>query len=164
MDLKNYFSRDATKEVESVFLISKSNCAFINYKTEAACNTALERFNDSRFNGTRLVCRLRRGSMTPASASDSFGPSTPVQNGDRRAAKDTIGGPGNCADTQGATGSEPVSRVPNRYFVVKSLTVEDLEFSRRSGIWATQSHNEDGLNRAYEVRPPSPLSHDTLHL
>ncbi|PLB54295.1 hypothetical protein P170DRAFT_12890 [Aspergillus steynii IBT 23096] len=150
VDLKNYFSRDATKDVESVFLISKSNCAFINYKTETACITALERFNDSRFNGTRLVCRLRRGPMTPASNLDPFGPSTLVHNGDSRMVTDNPGGLRSSTGSKGTTGSEPSSWVPNRYFVVKSLTVEDLEFSRRSGIWATQSHNEDCLNQAYE--------------
>jgi hypothetical protein len=45
-------------------------------------------------------------------------------------------------------------RVPNRYFILKSLTVEDLELSWQSGIWATQTHNEESLNRAFEVRVP----------
>lgn len=39
----------------------------------------------------------------------------------------------------------------DRYFIVKSLTVEDLELSKKSGIWATQSHNEVNLNHAFEV-------------
>lgn len=39
-----------------------------------------------------------------------------------------------------------------RYFIVKSLTLQDLESSVRNGIWATQSHNEEALNKAYEVR------------
>lgn len=39
----------------------------------------------------------------------------------------------------------------DKYFIVKSLTVEDLELSARNGIWATQSHNEEALNRAYNV-------------
>lgn len=54
----------------------------------------------------------------------------------------------------------PNEKVPNRYFIVKSMTVEDLEISRQSGIWATQTHNEINLNLAYEVSsvPPPPLS------
>ncbi|KAF3919374.1 hypothetical protein ABW21_db0205584 [Orbilia brochopaga] len=47
--LKDYF---ATEQIESVFLISKSNCAFVNYKTEAACNDAMRKFHDSRFQGS----------------------------------------------------------------------------------------------------------------
>jgi hypothetical protein len=40
--------------------------------------------------------------------------------------------------------------VPEKYYIVKSLTAQDLEASVRNGIWATQSHNEQILNRAYE--------------
>lgn len=49
---------------------------------------------------------------------------------------------GNVHDSSGA---------PDRYFIVKSLTLQDLELSLRNGIWATQSHNEDALNKAFEV-------------
>ena len=38
-----------------------------------------------------------------------------------------------------------------RFFVVKSLTLEDLELSVKNGIWATQAHNEAVLNKAYGV-------------
>ena len=41
-----------------------------------------------------------------------------------------------------------------RYFVLKSLTVEDLEQSVRTKVWATQSHNEETLNNAFKVRSP----------
>ena len=47
-------------------------------------------------------------------------------------------------------GEQP-ARVPDKYFVMKSLTVEDMELSVRNHIWATQAHNEDALNKAYEV-------------
>ena len=46
---------------------------------------------------------------------------------------------------------EPTTKVPDKYFVLKSLTVEDMELSVRNSIWATQSHNEEALNKAYEV-------------
>jgi hypothetical protein len=39
----------------------------------------------------------------------------------------------------------------NKYFIVKSLTLQDLELSVRNGIWATQSHNEDALNKAFRT-------------
>lgn len=45
------------------------------------------------------------------------------------------------------------SAAANKYFIVKSLTLQDLELSIRKGIWATQSHNEDVLNKAYQVGP-----------
>lgn len=40
----------------------------------------------------------------------------------------------------------------DKYFIMKSLTIEDMELSVRNSIWATQGHNEDALNKAFEVR------------
>lgn len=140
MDLKDHFSQDVADDIESVFLISKSNCAFINYRTEAVCYAAQTKFHDSRFQGVRLVCRLRRGPISAGSNGKS---------GDMPAVKSE----GEKIPESGSAGNKPLSsaRLPNRYFVVKSLTMKDLESSRQSGIWATQTHNETNLNRAYEV-------------
>ena len=33
----------------------------------------------------------------------------------------------------------------------KSLSMDDLELSRQSGIWPTQAHNEGNLNHASQV-------------
>ncbi|MCJ1431763.1 hypothetical protein MMC27_001118 [Xylographa pallens] len=151
-DLKDHFSRDAMRDIESVFLISKSNCAFVNYRTEAACASAMTRFHDSRFQGVRLVCRLRRTATAPA-------PGVPT-------------GPAALAPpiTQAQTATEAIlqnrevsskaeesarqvggaGKVNDKYFIVKSLTVEDLELSARTGVWATQAHNEEALNKAFE--------------
>lgn len=158
IELKDYFSRDATHDIESVFLISKSNCAFVNYKTEEACMAAMARFHDSRFKGVRLVCRLRRTLNSPATGVPTGPPSAPHTASAEAPAddspsltatkepisKETTGGP---SGTQG--GSEGSKK--DRYFIVKSLTVEDLEASVRNGIWATQAHNEITLNEAYAV-------------
>ncbi|KAJ9191872.1 hypothetical protein DTO164E3_8619 [Paecilomyces variotii] len=161
VDLKDHFSRDATDDIESVFLISKSNCAFVNYKTDAACTAAMARFHDSRFQGVRLVCRLRRGLTIPGSSVTTTVPSSPATQSPR-----TQEGPIDFVDEEAGSSQESgaanegapekpqppsTARVPERYFIVKSLTVEDLELSRQSGIWATQAHNEATLNRAYET-------------
>ena len=157
-DLKDHFSRDATKDIESVFLISKSNCAFVNYKTDSACSAAMARFHDSRFQGVRLVCRLRRGSAA-ASTGTPGGPSSGVRDPDAseqelatsRAAETVVHDPE--LEQYESSGQQPQSteKVQEKFFVVKSLTVEDLDLSVRNGIWATQAHNEAGLNKAYEV-------------
>jgi hypothetical protein len=42
-ELKEFF---ALKGLESIFLIRRSNCAFVNYKTEEACSLALSTFHD----------------------------------------------------------------------------------------------------------------------
>ncbi|KAF3942120.1 hypothetical protein ABW19_dt0205847 [Dactylella cylindrospora] len=110
--LKDYF---ATDQIESVFLISKSNCAFVNYKTESACNEAMTHFHDSRFQGG--------DSEVSTQASESA--SKQIESA-TRATKE-------------------------RYFIVKSLTLEDLDSSVSNGIWATQTHNEPALNEAYQT-------------
>jgi hypothetical protein len=161
MALKDHFSREATKDIESLFLISKSNCAFVNYRSEASCTAAMHRFHDSRFNGVRLVCRLRRSSA-PASgvptgpsamvgsqqvnASSPITPKTDIEPADNL--QDEIPESSPHKDSE----DEPRSSTgSSKYFIVKSLTLQDLELSVRNGIWATQSHNEDVLNKAFRV-------------
>lgn len=184
--LRDHFSREATNDIESLFLISKSNCAFVNYRNEAACAAAMIRFHDSRFQGVRLVCRLRRGTPTSGfspTTSDTLTPesSNETDKSARRGIQRTSSGPvivdGSASRSpkkelqldgadgvDGADGFDGVdgvdrvdpgpARVPEKYFVVKSLTLQDLEASVRNGVWATQSHNEVALNHAYEVRNP----------
>ena len=182
MDLKDHFSRDATREIESLFLISKSNCAFVNYRTEAACTASMTRFHDSRFHGVRLVCRLRRSSVPNAQMSipqkdgmkasphdqaqsiDITRASTPASTPDDSPTKeeshesallDGVDGVDGVHATDGVDGVDGVGssdeRVPEKYFVVKSLTMQDLDASVRNGVWATQSHNEEVLNKAFKV-------------
>ena len=51
--------------VSSIFLISRSNCAFVNFDTEVHLNSAIQRFNGKPLRPNdnrcpRLVCRVRR--------------------------------------------------------------------------------------------------------
>lgn len=111
----------------------------------------MNRFHDSRFAGIRLVCRLRRGSnanVSPAKVSPAMGPSMSAGNLSQAISDDPED------DTHAgaivASGS-PKQRVKEKYYIIKSLTVDDLERSVTTGIWATQSHNETVLNLAFEV-------------
>lgn len=169
-DLKDHFSRDATNDIESLFLISKSNCAFVNYRTEAACVAAMNRFHDSRFHSVRLVCRLRRGSVagngqqgqSPASANASGSPLVDGASPDKE--DDGASAFAEEDSSVGAAVSQTTSvdRVPEKFFIVKSLTIQDLEASVREGVWATQSHNEKILSNAYEVSLQSFILHVTI--
>jgi hypothetical protein len=157
IDLKDHFSRDATNDIESVFLISKSNCAFVNYKTEQSCAAAMSRFHDSRFQGVRLVCRLRRGSASAASVTPPAPPVAPSPTDPPPTSSETkeetaVGDESAVADEAVPVEEEPPEKVKEKFFVVKSLTIEDLERSVQTGVWATQAHNEDALNKAYQVR------------
>ena len=154
VDLKDHFAREATDDIESVFLISKSNCAFVNYKTEASCAAAMTRFHDSRFQGVRLVCRLRRGSISPSPGVPSS-PAAAVATGPDRGSAPAAMAESEAQETRQGTSEETAkpSGAPakEKFFIVKSLTVEDLELSAKNGIWATQAHNEAALNAAFEV-------------
>ena len=166
-DLKDHFSRDATKDIESLFLICKSNCAFVNYRSEAACVAAGNRFHDSFFQGVRLVCRVRHGAATGPSTTSADAdtpealcrttslteegspaiaekPTSPtIVSGNQRSPSTTVA-------PAPVAGSSKSQRVPEKFFILKSLTVQDLASSVRSGIWATQSHNETALNQAFD--------------
>lgn len=113
----------------------------------------MTRFHDSRFQGVRLVCRLRRSAVSSvpgvptgpaalqASQSERVDPNT---EGEEHAAEKD---PNTRVNSEGVTASE----VKDKFFIVKSLTVEDLELSVKNGVWATQFHNEEALNKAFEV-------------
>ena len=141
-----------------MFLISKSNCAFVNYRTDAACAAAMNRFHDSRFHGVRLVCRLRR---TPGSPSNGVpvGPAAFISSAvQSQTAIESIAQNrevSSKAEESAKAGlnmdGELSTRRTETYFIMKSLTVEDMELSLRNNIWATQAHNEDALNNAFEV-------------
>jgi hypothetical protein len=139
--------------LESVFLMSKSNCAFANFEDEATCATAQLKIHDSKFQAFRLVSRLRvNRNFAPKVPAALPAPSAPtlVRNppsSDTKAEEENV-------QIKGAQESEENSSRKDRFFVMKSLTVQDLERSISSGIWATQSHNEEALNKAYEVRGP----------
>lgn len=126
----------------------------MNYKSAAACAAALARFHDSRFQGVRLVCRLRKGFTAPGSG---LGLGVLGPGSRSRPEETTELPPGAEAGTSsektihGPPADGEASRVADRYFIVKSLTVQDLELSKQSGIWATQTHNETNLNHAFEV-------------
>lgn len=158
VELKDHFSRDAMEDIESLSLIIRSRCAFVNYRTEAACTAAERRFHKSRFNGAVLVCRLRRSSaltckhltasdMTPSCEQpQDHLPATSGQD------KPTAG----AVALRQVHATDDIGKcrinVPARYFILKSLTILDLQLSVRHGVWVTQRHNEDALNQAFQVR------------
>jgi hypothetical protein len=141
-ELKDHFSQGATDEIESVFVITVSNCAFVNYTTDAACTAAVKRFHGSNFMQSRLVCRARRepGSLhTSKSNQDKLDASqhkspVVVEEEVEKVDEDIV--------------DEPA---PTRYFIMKSLSRDDVEQSVRDGYWVTQGHNEALLNKAFEV-------------
>jgi len=149
-----------TKGLESLFLISKSNCAFANFKDEQTCADAQQKLHDSKFQSVRLVSRLRKNTVEGATGVTApTGPSastTPQPSQDESPVVVTSNSgkasPSIIQSTEGKSESSgDGTPQKDKYFILKSLTVEDLELSVRTGIWATQSHNEESLNNGFKV-------------
>ena len=147
--------------LESLFLISKSNCAFANFKDEPSCIEAQQKLHDSKFQSVRLVSRLRKNTVEGAGgATAPTGPAAASNNPAAIVNDDASNlSPSDTDIPSPKTKQAPVKGVnttveelePDKFFILKSLTVEDLELSVRTGIWATQSHNEDSLSKAFKV-------------
>lgn len=168
MSLVHHVCKEA-EGLESLFLISKSNCAFANYKDEASCLAAQQKLHESKFQSVRLVSRLRKNTVEGASGITApTGPSAatphhvPVpEPQENLAATTTEVEPSSSENGTPSVSSAPETKVSptavdssaqkDKFFVLKSLTVEDLELSVRTGIWATQAHNEENLNKAFKV-------------
>ncbi|KAH7369064.1 YT521-B-like domain-containing protein [Plectosphaerella cucumerina] len=146
--------------LESLFLISKSNCAFANFKDEATCIAAQQGLHDSKFQSVRLVSRLRKSTVEgatgvtaptgPAASVEGSAPQeTPVE--DKEPAADKEETTETTHNDVQATSDGDGTAQKDKFFILKSLTVEDLELSVRTGIWATQSHNEEVLNNAFQA-------------
>ncbi|KAL2756188.1 hypothetical protein ACRALDRAFT_2105287 [Sodiomyces alcalophilus JCM 7366] len=144
--------------LESLFLISKSNCAFANFKDEKTCAEAQKNIHESRFQSVRLVSRLRKSTVEGATGISA--PTGPAASSECQTPREASAEPVSADSTKGMATPPPESspKQPeeprgsaqkDRFFILKSLTVEDLESSVKTGIWATQSHNEDALNSAY---------------
>jgi RNA recognition motif-containing protein len=154
INLRDHFSKGFTLEIESVFLMMKSNCAFINYSTERACQEAVKRFQNSIFMGVSLICRSRKSSGDVTDKTDSLEEEVRSQRSSdvsddvyfqqESTENSTLGD-----EERAEKKSQP--REPERFFILKSLSVQDLVRSVRYGIWTTQGHNEEVLNKAYHV-------------
>lgn len=188
--LKEHFARGFKSDIESLRWIVRSNCAFVNYKTEAACGAAQRRFHDSLCNGVRMVCRVRKsesaaaetgrpikaadvhqteleatlglGMVTLEESAVSAPADTPKcdspMNEEDMNEEESISKASqveSSQDIQGCQSNEQLASIdlPSkplpRYFILKSLTLEDLEASVRNGVWATQPHNESALAEAF---------------
>lgn len=148
-----------THGLESLFLISKSNCAFANFQDEDACAIAHLRIHDSRFHSVRLVSRLRKspsrvksgtieptGKLATTESDIQHETSTSLHEG-----QTVTSGTEDQSETS-KDASVGIKITPkDKFFVVKSLTVDDLELSVKNKIWATQSHNEKVLNEAFKT-------------
>lgn len=174
MNLVHYVCNEASG-LESLFLISKSNCAFANFRDEQSCIQAQYKLHDSKFETVRLVSRLRKSTVegasgqtapTGPSATSSKAQTVPPEpvNHDAMATPAEVKAAATAIAKQPKEQSARASLVEgkfqqqkDRFFILKSLTIEDLDLSVKNVVWATQSHNEEALNSAFQVNIYRPL-------
>ncbi|UKZ62341.1 uncharacterized protein TrAtP1_003591 [Trichoderma atroviride] len=152
MSLVHHVSKE-TGGLESLFLIAKSNCAFANFKDEDSCITAQLKLHESRFQSVRLVSRLRKNEVDGPIPSTTNASKPISQARSKSSAKlDNSSPPSALGSGEYPTvvSSGGPATKHDRFFILKSLTVDDLELSFRTGIWATQSHNEETLTNAFK--------------
>lgn len=113
-DLRNIFG---TPDLQSIYLIQRTGCAFVNYNTEQSLLDAMAIFNDrgGKINNQPIVIKHQAQKK---------------------------------AEDSGKTSAEG-SR--NRYFICKSLTIDDLELARENSEWSTQIRNMPAFNQAFHT-------------
>ncbi|KAM3417709.1 hypothetical protein BST61_g5943 [Cercospora zeina] len=161
--LRDHFSNGAKDEIESVFLMLR-NCAFVNYRTEEACQAAVLRLNGRPLGGNPLLCRVkkepsdedeslqrqaqgRQDSLAADQEIKSLSDATEDLSIDKAVASSE-------QDTVRATWAteDDTNGVPEaRYFILKALNPEDLRESCRTGTWTTQLHVQKKLRKAFEI-------------
>ncbi|KAI1131712.1 hypothetical protein F5Y10DRAFT_275291 [Nemania abortiva] len=155
MSLVQHVCKEATG-LESLFLIAKSNCAFANFKDETSCIAAQQKLHDSKFQSVRLVSRLRKNTVEGTSGQTApTGPAAILPNSQTLSPDRAPSSPPN-KTPEGASGTKTTqisdgTQQRDKFFILKSLTVEDLDLSIRTKVWATQAHNEKALNEAFGV-------------
>ncbi|KAJ7500791.1 hypothetical protein B0H11DRAFT_1994455, partial [Mycena galericulata] len=162
--------------VLSIFLISRSSCAFVNYEAEAQLHAAIARFNGMSLRPADprcppLVCRVRGKEQdlgAGVGGQRGMGMHTEwVRVKEQKGSTDTSGPavddgptvddgskvvPTNVNSVSASTTSSLLARhFPQRFFILKSLTEDELDMSVISGLWATQRHNEGVLDRAFRT-------------
>ncbi|TFK24953.1 hypothetical protein FA15DRAFT_669010 [Coprinopsis marcescibilis] len=188
--------------VESIFLIGRSNCAFVNFNSADSLNGAINTFNGLSLRPTdpqcpMLVCRIRRSAddlksgvggqrgmgihkqwVREQSSKSTRGQSQASNMSDVSTSDEplsTTSGPDHLVDGIGSLslsgGSRPrkgtttsssdsfasttssflAEYFPTRFFILKSLSEDDLNISVQNGLWATQKHNELLLDQAFRT-------------
>ncbi|KAG6273187.1 hypothetical protein E4U49_001160 [Claviceps purpurea] len=136
-----------TQGLESLLLIPKSQCAFTNYKDEATCSAARQRLDNSEFQSVRLISRLRKNAARCRSRSSASTGQTTTRT-ERMIEAPTK--PAEASSSGRHARQTNKQNTVDKFFILKSLTIEDLDASVRTGKWATQSHNEKELNEAFQ--------------
>ncbi|CAK5270579.1 unnamed protein product, partial [Mycena citricolor] len=161
-DLQTFFTQFEDHGVVSIFLLSKSSCAFVNFASETHLIVAIEQYDGSHLRpewstGPALVCRVR-------TLDDDLWTGVGGQRGmglhrqwieDHRPRNQAFGVPdGNSpspASDASTTSSFFERYFPQRFFVLKCRTREALDRCAVDGVWYIQKHNQVVLDQAFRT-------------
>ncbi|GMK53986.1 hypothetical protein CspeluHIS016_0105720 [Cutaneotrichosporon spelunceum] len=163
----------------SIFLISRSSCAFVNFSSQADLARAVPFFHglslrpwDPRC--PRMVCRVRhkdddlragvgaqRGvGMHRAwveqqkQANNKLSPKAQnLELPDHSHSQSSSSNHQSSASLASTNSSFLVHHFPKRFFILKSLTITDLEEAVKTRQWKTQRHNQPILDQAFRTSP-----------
>lgn len=149
-----------TNEIQSIFLIQRTLCAFVNYKSEEALIQGKKMFEKrgKSLRGNQLIVEIKTDDITHKQGGNSS--RDEIENYFDKLALNDDNRSSNSTSTSSSSSSSSSLALSNdsnkgsskdRYFVCKSLTIEDLVASTTYGLWATQSHNESVFNEAFKV-------------
>ncbi|BEJ04844.1 hypothetical protein CcaverHIS641_0206610 [Cutaneotrichosporon cavernicola] len=161
----------------SIFLISRSSCAFVNFSSQADLDRAVPFFHglslrpwDPRC--PRMVCRVRHKDddlRAGVGAQRGVGmhrawveqhkqldmkqspKSQNLQLPDNPNSQSSSSNHRSSASFASTNSSFLVHHFPKRYFILKSLSITDLEDAVKTRQWKTQRHNQPILDQAFRT-------------
>ncbi|EIM19168.1 hypothetical protein WALSEDRAFT_70821 [Wallemia mellicola CBS 633.66] len=161
LSVNEYSSMSPNCGVESVHLINKSRCCFVNLNSQQSLNLAIRDFNGSklRMGSPRLVVRVRDtnseltsgvGSQRGRKLHRNWVKMISEQNepSEERRSNRSLSRSSSISSTS-TTSTFLTNHFPTRYFILKSHRFEDLLESVKKCKWSTQAHNEYVLDKAY---------------
>lgn len=149
MALRDYFSEPCPRDLLSISYNPDAKYAFVNFGTESARNAAIQQAASQTLDGKRLDCRIRQ---------DSVSRSTKVNYG--------LNQKGRRRPSWGDRSNELLCKVEEfshfpeshqsqwgkeKYFIIKSFSIEALYQSLESNQWYVPKRHIDRLNLAFQV-------------
>ncbi|CAK5265057.1 unnamed protein product [Mycena citricolor] len=152
-ELWDLFTGSRDHGVQSMILLSRTKCAFVNFVSEAHLAIGVERFDGKQLRPhsrrAPLVCRVRgREEDLQAGVGIQRGMGLHKEWVDAQRSHgdvDRLDSPISDAST---SSSFLQTHFPQRFFVLKSHSRRELDRSVADGLWSTQSHNRGVLEQA----------------
>ncbi|WFD01186.1 hypothetical protein MYAM1_003948 [Malassezia yamatoensis] len=155
-----------THGVLSIFLMSRSNCAFVNFSSARHLDRACSLFHGTKLryqsNNDPPVCRARRledvehagvaaqrgkGVHTSWYRKEKQQQKPISEEANDRTLSSKSGDSVSFSSTDSSLLSQP--QFAHRFFILKSRNSEALKTALRTNIWSTQTHNESVLDQAF---------------